>query len=258
MILEEAPQRCGAFLLVDQSGGLADIEAMPIEIKPSTGNAAGAAASVTSRMVLSENIPEISEGDLKALLTRSKEARHLRREFDGRLETGGCYSRHEVLDLVKRAHGKDGKARGDHAIVMAYYAQNHAEVFAPDAQPVLGKFLAQQDWPALMADLHQFMEDLKQKEAEAKHAEQVKQERLKDDIKHDDAKRGLVKNNGTKADRQRELKNTEAQKAEQRAHLKVASPADLDDELTASGRLPLSDVERTKLGLMKKGFANKD
>ena len=240
---------------LDQKGALADSDRMTIELKPS---AASSTAPIASRVILAEHIPEITDADLQALLARSKTARHLKGELDGRLEAGGCCSRDEVIDLVKRAHeGRGERAKGDHAIVIAYYAQHHAEVFAPDAHAVVAKFLAQQDWPSLMADLHRFMEELRQQEAEQKRAAQVQQERQTDDLKRDDAKRALVKGNGSKADRQRETQKTEAHKAEQKAQLKAATSADLDDELTGAGRLPLSDVERTKLALMKKGFANK-
>lgn len=155
------------------------------------------------------------------------------------------------VDALIRHGSRRGEMNGDQAVVMAYYAQRHRDAFAPDAFKRLSKVFSKVEWTALVIELHKFIEELKAKEAEAKKAEQIKQDRLKDDIKRDDNKRQLSKDNGTKADRQRE-------KSEIKERMRVASPGDVDEELTASGKLPLSDVELTKLGLMKKGFANKD
>lgn len=238
-----------------QIHALTDIGCMAIDIKDVKGAGAAAVESVESAE-LSKSMPfDISLADVEGAMKRSGAAADLGEKL------AQCHRDHrtvdDVEDLIRRA-SPGGKIDGDQAVVMAYYAQKHREVFSPRAYKALTKFFNKVDWNALMADLRRFIEDLRAKEAEHKKAEQIKQDRLKDDIKRDDAKRQLVKDNGTKADRQRELKKTESQKAEHRERIREASPGDLDEELTASGRLPLSDVERTKLGLMKKGFANKE
>lgn len=232
---------------------------MTIDIKGTTGTAAAGAVESAESIALTASMPfEISDDQVKAAIERGgAETSELNAKLHHCHRYGEQLDAGDVESLVKRAH-RHGRADGNQAIVMAYYAQKHREVFAPGAFKTLTKFFKSIDWNALMADLKKFIEDLKAKEAEQKKADQIKADRLKDDIKRDDAKRTLVKDNGTKADRQRELRKTEAEKHEHKERIKEAAPGEIDEELTASGRLQLSDVERTKLGLMKKGFANND
>lgn len=227
---------------------------MTMEIK---GSVSGVVAT-GGCMKLADHLPQISLEDVHAVIKRSRSAARLKAEFDERVAHRGIFSRDEVKDLLERAGGTGKKADPDHAVVLAYYAQNHAEVFAPDAHPLVAKFLGDVDWSTLMADLKSFIQQLQEREAEAKRAEQLKKELLTDDVKRDDRKRDLVKQNGTAADRKKDLQQREAEKAGEKERLREASPAQLEDELTGSGRLELSEVERTRLALMKKGFANRE
>jgi hypothetical protein len=181
----------------------------------------------------------------------------LRNELEGYVGRRHMCSRNQVDDMVKRARGKGCHLEGNQALVLAYYAQRHPQVFAKDAQKAVAKALVDVEWKGFMAELKAFMADLEAKAEEERKAAELKKEMLEDDLKHDERKRELVKANGTADDRKRELRKTEAQKAEQKKQLREASEGALGEELTASGRLPLSDVELAKLQLLKKGFANR-
>lgn len=241
---------------MDQSRTLADIEGMAIDSIKQQG--VSTAAVSHGAMKLPDGVPQMSLEDVQAVVRRSRHAAHLKAHLDECLHNKGAFSRGEVKDLLARAGGTGKHADGDQAVVLAYYAQNHAEIFAPDAHALVSTFLADVDWASLMADLKKFIADLEAKEVERKKAEQLKQQLLEDDLKRDGQQRDLVKQNGTAADRKKDLQKREAHKAAEKQKLREASPADLDDELTGSGRLNLNDVELAKLKLLKKGFANRD
>lgn len=228
------------------------------DIKGADGAAALSPAEVAAAAELAAAMPvQISEEVFHAALRRGGDDAHeLYTKLDGCRRRGSRMRDSDVESYLRRG-SKRGRMNGDQAVVMAYYAQRHRQVFAPESFKRLTKVFATIEWTALIIELNRFIEELKAKEAEAKKAEQIKQDRLKDDLKRDDAKRQLIKDNGTKADRQREIRKHDAEKSELKERIKIAAPGEIDEELTASGKLPLSDVELTKLGLMKKGFGNK-
>lgn len=203
-------------------------------------------------------VPAVSLVDVQAVVGRSKHAARLRQRLADRVEHCGCFSRGEVSALLARAGGSGKRADADQAVVIAYYAQQHPQVFAPEARDLVKAFLVDVDWSTLMADLRAFIADLQAREAETKRAEQLKQDLLADALKRDDQKRARLQDNGTRAERKKELQMREAQKSEDKQRIREASPTAVSDELTGSGRLSLSDVELAKLQLLKKGFAHRE
>lgn len=228
------------------------------DIKGADGAVSLSPAEVAAAAELAAAIPvQISDELFHAALRHGGDDAHeLYTKLDGCRRRGGRMRDSDVEGYIRRGT-KHGRMNDDQAVVMAYYAQKHRQVFAPDSFKRLTRVFSKIEWTALIIQLNNFLAELKAKEAEAKKAEQIKQDRLKDDLKRDDAKRQLTKDNGTKADRQRELRKHDAEKSELKERIKIAAPGEIDEELTASGKLPLSDVELTKLGLMKKGFGNK-
>jgi hypothetical protein len=236
-----------------------------MDIKDLTGaNGAGAGAlsaaeeTAYAELTASMAVP-ISEDLFKAALERGgADAKQLHAELDTCQRRKRPMRDADVDAVIRRGSRRHGRMDDNQAVVMAYYAQKHRGVFAPDSYKRLTRVFAKVEWNTLVAELQRFMAELQRQAEEARKAEEIKQERLKDDLKRDDAKRQLVKDNGTKADRQRDLLKADAQKSEIKERMRIASPGDVDEELTGSGKLPLSDVELTKLGLMKKGFGNRD
>ncbi len=233
------------------------------DIKGAAGTRGMSAAEVALSAELDASISVvISEDVFKAALERGgTDTQELNQKLDGCRRRKRPMGDGDVDALIRHGSGhgsRRGRMNGDQAVVMAYYAQRHRGVFSLGSFKRLSNLFSKVEWTALLIELQKFMADLRAKEAEAKKAEQIKQDRLQDDIKRDDNKRQLIKDNGTKADRQRELRKSDTEKSEIRERMRVASPGDVDEELTGSGKLPLSEVELTKLGLMKKGFANKD
>lgn len=226
-----------------------------MEIKPPVTHGPSA---VSSGFPLPAHVPPVRLDDVEAVVRRSKQAARLRARMEDRVEHRGVFSRAEVSELLARAGGSGKKADPDQAVVLAFYAQQHPQVFAPEAHALVSRFLGDVDWGTLMADLRAFIDDLRAQEAEAQRAEELKKEILADDIKRDDQKRALIKENGTRADRQRDLQAREARKSEDKQRIREASPSDVGEELTGSGRVALSDVQLAKLQLLKKGFAHRD
>lgn len=201
----------------------------------------------------------ITDDLLKAALERGgAETQELQQKLDGCRRKRKPMRDGDVDAIIQRGSRRGGEMDRDQAVVMAYYAQKHRGVFAPDSFKRLTKCFSKIEWNALVIELQKFIDELRRKEEEYKKQEAIKKERLQDDIKRDDRKRELIKDNGTRADRQRELRKADSEKHEHKERLRDAAPGHIDEELTASGKLPLSEVELAKLGLMKKGFANKD
>jgi hypothetical protein len=229
------------------------------DIKGTSGASALSPAEIALSAELDASIPVVITEDLfKAALERGgAETQDLHEKLDTCRRRKRCMRDGDVDTLIRRGSRRQGRMDGNQAVVMAYYAQRHRGVFSPESFKRLTKMFSNIEWTALVIELNRFIAELRAKEAEYKKAEQIKKDRLTDDIKRDDNKRQLIKDNGTKADRQRELRKHDAEKVELKERIKDAAPGEIDEELTASGRLQLSDVELTKLGLMKKGFANK-
>lgn len=204
-------------------------------------------------------VPDISDDDVAAVLARSKSAASLDARFRKYLGDGGCCSDRELGEMCKRAHGRDGRVNADHAVVMAYWAQRHGEVFAPECHGRLARFLKEPDWVAVRTELDALRDKLEQQRIEDEKKRELEKERLEDDvIKPMERHRELIKDNGTAAERADERRKLEERKVDEKARLREASELDVDEELTDRGRLNLSDVEMATLGLLKKGFANRE
>ncbi len=220
---------------------------------------AGTSASVGSESIaLPNGVPHFSVQDIEAAVKRSRVAFRVREEIQGHVDRGSCLSRHDVGAMLKRAHGKDGRPDVNAAAVIAYYAENHPRCFAKDAGPLVVEYLKAVDkaeWSRLVADLEQFIARLNEQRKEDEQLAQVKKARDKDDVEHDDKKRAIVKDNGTKADRARATQQRELQKAATKEHFRDLSEGDHEEELTASGKVRLSEKELTTLKMNNKGFS---
>lgn len=214
-----------------------------------------APASVSS--VLPDGVPAITKVQVEAACKRSKLARSARAEFESAIDTGRVFSRAEVRSLFERASPK-GKPDGNVAVVAAYYADNHAKIFSAEAKKEVRAFCAKIDWNELLADLNDFIGELQEKEKAAEKEREVKKQLLEDDRKVDDRKRALIKENGTTDDRKKARIQQAERTSTDKKRLQTASERDLDDELTSSGRLPLSDKESTELKLRKRAFAARE
>lgn len=201
------------------------------------------------------DVPQFSLQDIEAAVKRSRVAFKVREEIQGHVDDGSVLSRRDVTSMLKRAHGKNGKPDVHAAAVIAYYARKHPGCFAKDAGPLVTQYLKAVDkaeWARLVADLEQFIARLNEQRKEDERLAQVKQARNKDDIEHDDKKRALLKGNGSKADRQREVQKREQQKAEMKQHFRELSEADHEEELTSSGKVRLSQKELAAMVMVRK------
>lgn len=227
---------------------------MTIEVKTP-----GKAASVGSDTIaIPADVPQFSLQDIEAAVKRSRVAFRVRDEIQGHVDRGDTLSRRDVASMLKRAHGKNGKPDVHAAAVVAYYARNHPRCFSKDAGPLVTQYLKAVDkaeWARLVADLEQFIARLNEQRKEDERVAQLKKARDKDDLEHADAKRKLIKDNGTTADRQREVQKRAQQKADMKEHFRELSELDHEDELTSSGKVRLSEKELTTLKLNNKGFA---
>src|SRR4051812_37009366 len=100
---------------------------MPFEIRD--GGSAGTIERTASGMKLPASVPVVSLEQVRACCHRSPAAAALRRELDAKIASGKSLSKVEVEALVKRASAR-GRLKDNHAVVIAYYAQNHAHCFA--------------------------------------------------------------------------------------------------------------------------------
>lgn len=227
---------------------------MTIEVK-----APGKAATVGSASIaIPPDVPQTSLQDIEAAVKRSRVAFKVREEMQGHVDRGSVASRRDVVSMLKRAHGKDGKPDVYAAAVIAYYARNHPCCFAKDAGPLVTEYLKAVDkaeWARLVADLEQFNARLNEQRKEDERIAQLKKSRDKDDVEHDAKKRALVKDNGSKAERAKATQKREAHKADMKEHFRDISLADHEEELTSSGKVPLSGKELTVLQLKNKGFS---
>jgi hypothetical protein len=218
----------------------------------------GPAPIASTSFTMPSDVPDISADDVAAVVARSKSAADLDARFRGYLGDGGCCSDRDLEHICKRAHGRDGRVNADHAVVMAYWAQHHGEVFAPECHARLARFLREPDWVEIRTALDALRDKLEQQRIEDEKKRELEKERLLDDvIKPMERHRELIKENGTLAERADERLKLEVKKADEKAKLREASELDVDEELTDRGRLSLSDVEMATLGLLKKGFANR-
>jgi hypothetical protein len=227
-----------------------------MEVKADVKLTAQTAAPVRES-VLPPGTPPITVQHVEAACKRSKLAKNARAEFEAALDNGRVFSRAEVKSLFERSAPK-GKPDGNVAVVAAYYADNHGKIFSAEAKREVRAFCANVDWTSLMADLNNFIAELAEKEKAADRERALKKELLEGDRKVDDQKRALVKENGTVGDRKKERVQQAELKAQQKKDLSQASDRDLDDELTSSGRLPLSEKESTELKLRKRAFAARE
>ncbi len=213
---------------------------------------------VRGPMRLPSEVPEITAEQLDAVVLRSGSAAGLRDELDAKLREGHRCSRHDVERMVARGRHKDGRVDANHAVVLAYYAQKHRHVFDPDAEPLVVQFIGDADWTALMIELDTFIEKLREQAREAEKKRELDKERFEDDVlKPEERRLELKKENGTVEERKDERVHEELKKSADQDRLREASITDVEDELTGSGRVKLSDAELAKLGLMKRGFANR-
>lgn len=229
---------------------------MGIEVKVS-----GKAALVGSELIaLPAGVPELSVELVEAAVQRSPVAFALRQELQAHVDAGTVLSRREVKALLKRGCHRNGRPEANSAAVVAYYARRHPRCFARDAASSVTDYLKavdQAEWARIMADLAAFVARLNEQRREDERIARLKKERETDDLARDDRKRSLIKDNGTKADRKRELQKRDHERAELKARFREASERDFEDELTASGKLRLSDSELTRLTLNNKGFTRR-
>ena len=227
---------------------------MTIEVK-----APGKPAAVGSDAIaIPGDVPKFSLQDIEAAVKRSRVAFRVREEIQGHVDRGDILSRHDVGAMLRRAHGKNGKPDVHAAAVVAYYARNHPRCFAKDAGPLVTEYLKAVDkaeWARLVADLEQFIAKLNEQRKEDERIAQVKKAREQDDLDRADRKRALVKDNGTTAERQQETLKREVQKSERKEHFRDISEADHEVELTASGKVRLSEKELTSMQIHNKGFS---
>jgi hypothetical protein len=209
---------------------------------------------------LPPHVPRVTAAQLDALIKRSGTAREIDQELRRHERSGRLVSGRDVEKMLGRAYKKDGKPKTEAAAVVAYYAQNKPRIFAKDAVPKIVEFVEKVDkeeWNRLVADLEAFIERLNQQRKEDERQAQLKKMRDKDDREYvQRTKIDPQKANGTKAERAAQQKKAAAIKEQQKRELQMASEADLNEDITNHGRLTLSEVEETKLKLLKKGFAN--
>lgn len=229
---------------------------MSIEVKVSARTAV-----VGSELIaVPAGVPELSAELVEAAVQRSPMAFALRQELQAHVDAGTVLSRREVKALLKRGCHRNGRPEGNSAVVVAYYARRHPRCFARDAASAVTDYLKavdQAEWARIMADLAAFVARLNEQRREDERTARLKKEREADDLAKDDRKRTLIKENGTKADRKRELQKRDHDKTELKARFREASERDFEDELTASGKLRLSDSELTRLTLNNKGFTRR-
>ncbi len=184
----------------------------------------GAAASATSeRLELPSSIPEIDDDALDGALHRSWRARRLHRHLCKREDDGKPLSTNEVKTVVAEATAADGKPDGDQAVVIAEHARKHPEVFG-GAHSWLLRFLLRVEWRLLIAELHNFIANLRSRSEEERKREELKRDRDQDRLEYDTRRTALLRMERANAER---------------------APTPVDEELSEENRMRLT-MERMK------------
>lgn len=176
-------------------------------------------------------IPQVSFGDVQAVLKRSGAARSVHAQLESHRANKSPISSSDIEGILARA----GVERTDVKTVLAYHVHHHCECFSTDALTLLSSL----DWSDVAAA---HVEELKRQ-----NAEQVKGHAafMAEDRKTFEAER---------ADRLK-LRNVSEEKAKLQAKTPLELEADFAEETTNSG---LNGKEAFLLLSHRRRFANND